>query len=62
VRFENVHVPEANLVGQGATVIDDLMDYAAVFYASLLEGAARRAMEVSIKYVNEREAFGQHSG
>ncbi|MES3000482.1 MAG: acyl-CoA dehydrogenase family protein [Pseudomonadota bacterium] len=62
VRFENVRVPEANLVGEGATVIDDLMDYAAVFYASLLEGAARRAMEVSIRYVNEREAFGQMIG
>jgi alkylation response protein AidB-like acyl-CoA dehydrogenase len=62
VRFDNVRVPEANLVGQGVTVIDDLMDCAAVFYASLLEGAARRAMEVSIAYVNEREAFGQPIG
>ncbi|MBG9390687.1 acyl-CoA dehydrogenase family protein [Caenimonas aquaedulcis] len=62
VRFESVRVPEANLVGQGDAVIDDLMDYAAVLFASLMEGAARRAMEMSIAYVNEREAFGQPIG
>jgi alkylation response protein AidB-like acyl-CoA dehydrogenase len=62
VRFDNVRVPEANLVGQGPAVIDDLMDYAAVFFASMMEGAARRAMELSVAYVNEREAFGQPIG
>ncbi len=62
VRFENVRVPEADLVGEGPAVVDDLMDYAAVFFASLMEGAARRAMELSVAYVNEREAFGQPIG
>lgn len=62
VRFEQVRVPAANLVGQGSAVVEDLMDYAAVFFAALMEGAARRAMEVSIAYINEREAFGQPIG
>lgn len=62
VRFDNVRVPEANLVGSGEAVVDDLMDLAAVLLASLLEGAARHAMEMSIAYVNEREAFGQPIG
>jgi alkylation response protein AidB-like acyl-CoA dehydrogenase len=62
VRFENVRAPQANLVGDGITVVEDLMDHAAVFHASLMEGAARRAMEISVAYVNEREAFGQPIG
>lgn len=62
VRFDGVRVPLANLVGEGADVVDSLMDHAAVLHASLMEGAARRAMEISIKYVNEREAFGQPIG
>lgn len=62
VHFDNVRVPEANLVGQGREVIDDLMDHAAVLYAALMQGAARQAMEVSVAYVNEREAFGQPIG
>jgi alkylation response protein AidB-like acyl-CoA dehydrogenase len=62
VRFDNVRVPAADLVGQGSAVVRDLMDFAAVFYAALMEGAARRAMEISAAYVNEREAFGQPIG
>ena len=62
VRFENVRVPKENLVGQNMAVISDLMDYAAAFYTCLMEGAARRAMEISVAYVNEREAFGQSIG
>jgi alkylation response protein AidB-like acyl-CoA dehydrogenase len=62
VRFENVRVPAANLVGEDSAAVRDLMDYAAVFHAALMEGAARRAMEISVAYVNEREAFGQPIG
>ena len=62
VSFNNVRVPEVNLVGNGDVVITDLMDHATVLYAALMEGAARRAMEVSVAYVNEREAFGQPIG
>lgn len=62
VRFDNVRAPKAGLVGSGVAVVDDLMDCAAVFFASMMEGAARRAMEISVAYVNEREAFGQPIG
>lgn len=62
VRFEGVRVREADLVGEDIGVVNDLMDYAALLYASLMEGAARRAMEISVAYVNEREAFGQPIG
>jgi alkylation response protein AidB-like acyl-CoA dehydrogenase len=62
VHFTRVSVPEANLVGDGKQVVHDLMDLAAVFFTSLMEGAARRAMEISVAYVNEREAFGQPIG
>jgi alkylation response protein AidB-like acyl-CoA dehydrogenase len=62
VRFAGVKVPQSRLVGTGIEVIENLMDYAAVFYASLMEGCARHAMEISVKYVNEREAFGQPIG
>jgi alkylation response protein AidB-like acyl-CoA dehydrogenase len=62
VRFRNVRVPRSQLVGEGSAAVQDLMDHAAVFYAALIEGAARRAMEVSVAYVNEREAFGQPIG
>jgi alkylation response protein AidB-like acyl-CoA dehydrogenase len=62
VRFAGVRVPQDRLVGSGAAAVDDLMDLAAVFYAAQMEGAARKAMEISAAYVNEREAFGQPIG
>jgi len=62
VRFQGVKVPHDRLVGQGPEAVDDLMDYASVLYACLMEGAARKAMEISTAYVNEREAFGQPIG
>jgi len=62
VQFDEVRVPQANLIGSGSEAVDDLMDCAAVLYTSLMQGAARRAMEISIAYVNQREAFGQPIG
>jgi alkylation response protein AidB-like acyl-CoA dehydrogenase len=65
VRFEGVRIPLASVVGDlahGVQVVADLMDYAAVFLACQMQGAARRTMEFAVEYVNSREAFGQPIG
>lgn len=65
VMFDDVRVPAANLMGaagQRAAVVRDLQNYAAVFLASQMQGAARQAMELAVNYVNNREAFGQPIG
>lgn len=62
VHFNQVRIPAANMVSQERRAIEDLMDYAAVSYACMMQGAARRAMELAVRYVNEREAFGQPIG
>lgn len=65
VTFRDVSVPVTNVVGldgQGAAVVSDLMDYAAVFLVSQMQGAARQAMELAVAYVNNRDAFGQPIG
>jgi alkylation response protein AidB-like acyl-CoA dehydrogenase len=38
------------------------MDLASVLMASQMQGAARRAMEMAVAYVNQRQAFGQPIG
>jgi alkylation response protein AidB-like acyl-CoA dehydrogenase len=62
VRFEQVRVPAANLIGHGRAVVEDLMDYAAVFFAAQMQGAARHATEMAAAYVSQRDAFGQPIG
>jgi alkylation response protein AidB-like acyl-CoA dehydrogenase len=65
VTFDDVRVPADNLVGaagQGAAVVADLQNYAAVFLVSQMQGAARQAMELAVTYVNNRDAFGQPIG
>lgn len=65
VDFGQVRVPAGNLVGQpgqGAAVVHDLQNYAAVFLVSQMQGAARQAMELAVDYVNNRDAFGQPIG
>ncbi|WP_144113948.1 acyl-CoA dehydrogenase family protein [Paraburkholderia sp. BCC1886] len=65
VRFEQVRVPVERLLGaqgQSAEAVGYLMDLAAVFSATLMQGAARRAMEIAVDYVNHRDAFGQPIG
>lgn len=65
VTFDDVRVPAGNLVGatgQGASVVADLQNYAAVFLVSQMQGAARQAMELAVTYVNNRDAFGQPIG
>jgi len=62
VTFEHVRVPVENLVGAGQAAVDDLMDYAALFTACQMQGAARKATELAAAYVSQREAFGQPIG
>ena len=62
VSFDNVRVPVAQLLGQGARAVHDLMNYAAVFSVSQMQGAARQAMLMAVDHVNNREAFGQPIG
>ena len=65
VTFDNVRVPAANMLGrpgQGADIVNQLQNYAAVLLVSQMQGAARQAMESAVEYVNNREAFGQPIG
>jgi len=66
VRFDGVRVPAASLLGtagkSGAEAVAALMDYASVFLACQMQGAARKAMEFAVEYVKQRHAFGQPIG
>ncbi len=62
VTFDGVRVPADRLLGGGVEAVRDLMDYAAVFMACQMQGAARRATELAAAYVSQREAFGQLIG
>jgi alkylation response protein AidB-like acyl-CoA dehydrogenase len=61
VRFEDVRVPVADLVG-GAEVVRLAMDGAAAFLAAQMAGAARMATERAAAYAKDRVAFGQPIG
>ena len=59
--FENVEVPEENIVGkvgQGFYIAMKVFDYSRPGVAAAAVGLQRRALEESIKYAAEREAFG----
>jgi alkylation response protein AidB-like acyl-CoA dehydrogenase len=62
ITFDQVRIPAECLVGDGGAAVEDLMDYAAVFMACQMQGAARRATEMAAEYVSQREAFGQPIG
>lgn len=60
--FENVRVPEANVigeVGQGFKQAMQILDGGRISIAALSCGVARGAYEASVKYAKEREQFGQ---
>ncbi len=60
--FENVEVPAENVVGgvgQGFYLAMKVFDYSRPGVAAGACGLQRRALEESIKYASEREAFGQ---
>jgi len=59
--FENVEVPEENIVGkvgQGFYIAMKVFDYSRPGVAAAAVGLQRRALEESVKYAAEREAFG----
>ena len=62
ITFENVEVPEANVVGNvgdGWKLAMSAFDYTRPGVAAAAVGVARAAMEHSIEYATERRAFGQ---
>lgn len=59
--FENVEVPEENVVGKvgrGFYLAMSVFDYSRPGVAAGAVGLQRRALEESVKYAGEREAFG----
>ncbi|MFW5709318.1 MAG: acyl-CoA dehydrogenase family protein [Chloroflexota bacterium] len=59
--FENVEVPEENLVGgpgKGFYLAMSVFDHSRPGVAAAAVGLQRRALEESVKYAREREAFG----
>ena len=59
--FENVEVPEENIVGglgQGFYIAMKVFDYSRPGVAASACGLQRRALDESVKYASEREAFG----
>lgn len=59
--FENVEVPAANLLGkegQGFYLAMNVFDHSRPGVAAAAVGLQRRALEESVKYAGEREAFG----
>ena len=59
--FENVEVPAENIVGevgQGFYIAMKVFDYSRPGVAAAACGLQRRALEESVKYAGEREAFG----
>jgi alkylation response protein AidB-like acyl-CoA dehydrogenase len=60
--FDNVRVPEENVIGQvgmGFRQAMQVLDGGRISIASLSAGIARGAYEASVKYAKEREQFGQ---
>lgn len=65
VRFNNVMVPEENVVGEidnAWRVVNDTLRKAAVGASAEMLGASRKCMEMSVEYAKTREAFGQKLG
>jgi short/branched chain acyl-CoA dehydrogenase len=63
--FDDVRVPEQNLLGQrgrGYSNFLRILDEGRIAIAALSVGAAQGCVDESLKYANEREAFGQAIG
>jgi isovaleryl-CoA dehydrogenase len=62
VFFENCRVPAENLVGvenMGIAIVMGGLDIERTVFSALSIGLARRAMELSIRYAQERQQFGK---
>jgi alkylation response protein AidB-like acyl-CoA dehydrogenase len=65
IAFEDVRVPQANLVGKEGNGFRELMhffDTTRVMVAGQALGLSEACLEASVKYVKERTAFGQPLG
>ncbi len=63
--FADCRVPESNLLGErgrGYAQFLEVLDDGRVAIAALATGLARGCLEESVKYANEREAFGRPIG
>lgn len=65
VHFKNVRVPLSSRIGlpeAGNAIAHEMMDLSAVLYASMMAGAARKALDMAVEHAKQREAFGQPIG
>lgn len=65
VSFENVHVPDAALIGpvdEGADILDPVLDRAAIGLSAEMLGSAQAAFDMTLDYLNNRKQFGQLIG
>ncbi|MBV9548036.1 MAG: acyl-CoA dehydrogenase, partial [Chloroflexi bacterium] len=65
VRFENVRVGSEDVVGsvdQGWSILEPVLQRAAIGACAEMLGAARRCMEMSVEYAKVRQQFGQPIG
>lgn len=65
VEFNQVRVPEANLIGelhQGWPVAQAMLDRATALLCAQMVGAARKDSEMAIEYAKNRVAFGRPIG
>ena len=65
VRFDGVRIAVADIVGEvgkADEMVAEMMDLATLFCTAQLAGAARRATEFAVEYVNQRWAFEQPIG
>ncbi|MEV7131950.1 acyl-CoA dehydrogenase family protein [Arthrobacter sp. NPDC093128] len=63
--LKDVHVPEANLLGQqgrGYANFLSILDEGRIAIAALATGAAQGCVDLSVKYAKERSAFGHNIG
>lgn len=64
-KMENVKVPDANRIGEvdkGFYLTMEGFDNARILIAAVCVGAAKRALDIGMEYIKEREAFGRHIG
>lgn len=65
VHFENVFVPEGNLIGKeggGFPVLGSALDMGRYSVAARCVGQSQRCIDLALAYCNDREAFGQKIG
>ena len=62
VKFENVKVPAANLLGKegdGYKQAKEFLDVSRIIMAAMATGTAQGALDRTLEYTKEREQFGR---